>query len=65
MWSMSAIGTKRTFRLRLSMSAFGSKADKYERCGISPLQSALSQDQAAPLWQADHHPVMYLVGQGH
>jgi hypothetical protein len=47
------------------MSAFGSKADKYERYGISPLQSALSQDQAAPLWQADHHPVMYLVGQGH
>jgi len=23
---------------------------------------ALSPEQAAPLWQADHHPDMYLVG---
>jgi hypothetical protein len=32
---------------------------------LARCMSALSQDQAAPLWQADHHPVMYLVGQGH
>jgi hypothetical protein len=33
------------------MSAFGGKADKYERCGISPLDVGTVTDQVAPPWR--------------
>jgi hypothetical protein len=36
MREMSAIGTKRTLTRAPHMSAFGDKADKYERRGILP-----------------------------
>jgi hypothetical protein len=34
--AMSAFGPKRTFHFASHMSAFGGKADKFKRCGISP-----------------------------
>jgi hypothetical protein len=35
--AMSAIGTKRTWRFALHMSAFGSKADITKTCGMAAL----------------------------